>query len=658
MHDRAYACLELKSFDAETRTITGLATTPAPDRSGDVMDPLGAVFQLPMPLLWQHDQAKPIGEVIDAQCTPAGILVTARLAQIPDAGALKSRLDDAWQHVKAGLVRGLSIGWKPIKAAARKGGGHHVSSWHWAELSLVTIPLNQTATILSIKSAALGHPQPSGAPEPFPVVRVKDAPKMKKTFSEQRAEYERARAGKAARLVELMDGVEDGATLDAKGQEDYDTAALEIKSLDAHIARLKDCEALNVVQAAPVLQTVPTIATQAGIPYVQVKAARVEPGTAFIRATMARVRAKGDSMQALEYAKQWRDSTPEVEMMIKAAVAPGTTTDPTWAAALVTVRNATEEFLALLRPQTIIGKIPNLRHVPFNTQVPVQTAGGSYGWVGQGAPKPVTKLAIGTAALGIAKAAGIIVITEELAKLSSPSAEAIVRGDMIAGITQFLDQQFIDPAVAEVANVNPASITNGAPTAASTDSAMTDLAMILAHFSSNNGGLSGITFVMSENNALAMGMLQNATGGKVFPGMSATGGSAEGFTVVASNAAGQNVIGLKGDQILFADDGGISIDVSREASVLMDSAPVSDATAVYTSLWQNNLVGLRAERMVNWKRGRSSAVYYLTGAVYPAVPPPAGTLGAGNGGTRGGYAGNVGGAGGRNEPDKPQRPNA
>jgi HK97 family phage major capsid protein len=414
---------------------------------------------------------------------------------------------------------------------------------------------------------------------------------------------------------------------------------------------LKDVEALNIVHAAPVHTALP-VATQGGVPYVQVKAARVEPGTAFIRATMARVRAKGDSMQALEYAKQWRDSTPEVEMMIKAAVAPGTTTDPTWAAALVTVRNATEEFLALLRPQTIIGKIPNLRHVPFNTQVPVQTAGGSYGWVGQGAPKPVTKLAIGTAALGISKAAGIIVITEELAKLSTPSAEAIVRGDMIAGITQFLDEQFINPAVAEVANVNPASITNGAPTAASTDSAMSDLALILAHFSANNGGLSGITFIMSENNALAMGMLQNVTGGKVFPGMSATGGSAEGFTVVASNAAGTNVIGLKGDQILFADDGGISIDVSREASVLMDSAPVSDATAVYTSLWQNNLVGLRAERMVNWKRGRSSAVYYLTDAVYPAVPPPAGTLGAGNGGTRGA----LGVGGGRHEADK--RPNA
>jgi hypothetical protein len=62
--------------------------------------------------------------------------------------------------------------------------------------------------------------------------------------------------------------------------------------------------------------------------------------------------------------------------------------------------------------------------------------------------------------------------------------------------------------------------------------------------------------------------------------------------------------------------------VSREASVIMDSAPPTDGTGTLTSLWQNNLVGLRAERMVNWKRGVAKSVYYLTDAVYPAVVSP------------------------------------
>jgi hypothetical protein len=80
------------------------------------------------------------------------------------------------------------------------------------------------------------------------------------------------------------------------------------------------------------------------------------------------------------------------------------------------------------------------------------------------------------------------------------------------------------------------------------------------------------------------------------------------------------VIGVQPSLILYADDGGVTIDASREASVQMDSAPASppDATTVMVSLWQNNLVGLRAERFVNWKRASNYAVTYLTAATYPA----------------------------------------
>ena len=45
----------------------------------------------------------------------------------------------------------------------------------------------------------------------------------------------------------------------------------------------------------------------------------------------------------------------------------------------------------------------------------------------------------------------------------------------------------------------------------------------------------------------------------------------------------------------------------------MDSAPASPADARIVSLWQNNLVGLRAERFINWKRARANGVQYLTG---------------------------------------------
>jgi hypothetical protein len=125
---------------------------------------------------------------------------------------------------------------------------------------------------------------------------------------------------------------------------------------------------------------------------------------------------------------------------------------------------------------------------------------------------------------------------------------------------------------------------------------------------------------MSEGNALALAFRRNASGDRLFPDMTATGGTIDGITVVASSAAGGNIIGVQPSYVLMADDGGVTIDASTEASLQMDSAPASpaDATTVLVSLFQHNLVGLRAERFVNWKRVNAAAVYYLTAANYPA----------------------------------------
>lgn len=616
MWDRAYATLEIKSFDEVDRVIEGIASTPDLDRHGDVLECAGAEFTLPIPLLWQHKTDQPIGEVFEAHVSPTGIAIRARFAQLDEPGALRDRLNEAWQSVKTRLVRGLSVGLKPLALVPlKKGdpfGGVRVTRWHWAELSAVTIPVNVKATITAIKSAALGDHLPGDAG--VPVVRARIAPPMAQTTTEQITAFEQTRTNKSARMVELMT-LDPGVTLDEKGIEEYDTLKREVKSIDDHLGRLRELEALNVAAAKPIADPIAKPA-----PVIAVKAL-VPKGTAFIRYAMALVNGRGDSMRAIECAKQWKDTTPEVELMVKAAVAPGDTVTPAWAGVLVQFRNATDEFLELLRPKTIIGKVTGLRQVPFMTQVPVQTGGGTYGWVGQGAAKPVGKLALTTTALQFSKAAGIIVITEELAKLSTPSAEGIVRADMIAGMAQFLDAQFIDPAVAAVPNVSPASITNGADTAASTDDPFGDLHAIASYFATNQIGLSGLTVIMSETNALTMGMFRDANGIRLFPGMNAEGGSAEGLNVIASNAAGTNVIAFQPSGILYADEGGVNIDVSREASVVMDSAPVGGAAL--TSFWQNNLVGLRAERMINWLRARPKSVYYLTDAAYLPTTAPA-----------------------------------
>ena len=615
--DRAYSTLTIKSIDLEQRVIEGIASSPEPDRAGDVLVPEGAQFQLPMPLLWQHSPDLPIGEVTAATVTASGITITAKLAQVDEAGRLKDRLDEAWQSIKARLVRGLSVGLKPVDAVPRKKGdpfsGLHIKRWIWAETSAVTLPMNVAATITAIKSAAA----PGGLPDRLGAASLR-VPTM--TYPEQITAQEAKRATVVASMASLMQTATDaGSTLSGDDSKQYDTWAGEVKSLDAHLVRLRELETLNAGAAQPVPRT-PSPTT----PVVQVKS-QLPQGTAFVRAACALLTCKGNTYEAVEYAKRWNDSTPEVGLYLKAAVAAGNTTDTTWASPLVN-QTISNEFLELLRPATILGKVPNLRRVPFNVKVPSQTAGGTYGWVGEAKPKPVTKLAFSAETLGIAKAAGIIVLTEELVRLSNPSAEALVRADMIAGIAQFLDTQFIDPAVAAVAGTNPASITNGASTAAATANPMADILGLIAHFSTNNIPVDGVTIIMSSVNALALSFQVYSDGTQKFPGIGINGGNFKGITIVTSQAAGTNIIALQPSLILYADDGGVSIDVSREASLQMDSAPASpaDATTVLVSLWQHNLVGLRAERFVNWKRVGTTSVKYLTAAAYPA---PAGAEG-------------------------------
>ena len=59
--------------------------------------------------------------------------------------------------------------------------------------------------------------------------------------------------------------------------------------------------------------------------------------------------------------------------------------------------------------------------MPFNVAIPVQTGGSTVNWVGEEAVKPVTELAFSLVELGYDKIAGIVVLTEELVRLSTPS---------------------------------------------------------------------------------------------------------------------------------------------------------------------------------------------------------------------------------------------
>ena len=461
------------------------------------------------------------------------------------------------------------------------------------------------------------------------------------SIATQISSFEAKRAASMERMNTIMaKAADEGRTLDASETQEYDGVSAEVRTVDEHLVRLKAHEAQMLARATPIVAAQvddPAKAAAARGGIISVKQ-NIEPGIKMARYVMAQIRANGnlnDALSLVKNNKRWMDTSPEVAQVLMAAVAAGDTTTAGWASELVYAENLANEFIELLRPATVLGKIPNLTHVPFNIRVGSQLSGGTGYWVGQGKPIPVSKLGFGSLTLGIAKAAGLNVIDEELARSSSPSAEMLVRNDLIKTNATFIDVQFLDPGVAAVANVSPASITNGVvptPASGTTSAALrADVQTLFNLWIAQNLDPANGVWIMTASTALAISLMLNALGQPVFPNITMKGGEFFGLPVIVSQSAvmvgspvsgeGNMIILLNAPEILLADDGQMVISVSNQASIEMLDNPTnqSTATAVATSMvsmFQTNSLAIKGIRWINWGKKRNTAVQYIKDAMY------------------------------------------
>jgi HK97 family phage major capsid protein/HK97 family phage prohead protease len=630
------------------RIISGMATTPTPDRVGDIVEPLGVIFKNPLPLLLWHDHSAPVGTVVFGKPTENGIPYTAKLPVVQEEGKLKDRVDEAWQSVKLGLVRAVSIGFRPLKYSIIDGGGLQFTSTEVFELSLVTVPANVEATIDFVKSLdnearakASAKSKTKAAPAVVnktvkggvSIINVKKETSL--DFLETIKNFKDTITAKNARLDELL-AKSTEATLSVEEGEEHDGLITEIGEIEKHIERLEAGAARAKAAAIPVNGNTAKSGTEArqGKVAATAKAGQLEKGISFAQWTIAIAMGKGNINAAQSIAANRFPNNEELNGAMKAAVSAGTTTDPTWAAPLVdTYQRFAGDFVEFLRPATIIGKfgtngIPSLRAIPFNVSIAGQTSGGSAQWVGEGQAKPLTKFDFNLTNLRWAKVATISVLTEELIRFSNPAAEALVRDSLRDAIVARLDIDFVDPAKAAVTDVSPASITNGVVPIASSgvdaNAVRADVKAIFTAFINAGKSPTQGVWIMSEVTALSLSLMQNPLGQPEFAGVTVTGGTFHGLPVITSQYIGNDIVVLAdASEIYLADDGQVAVDVSREASLQMDSAPTGNSgtptAANLVSLWQTNSVAIRAERWINWQKRRAFAVQVLSGVNWGAV---------------------------------------
>ncbi len=149
---RAYAAFEVKALEDSRRTFSGWATTPSLDRVGDTINPLGVRFVNPLSLLSGHRHDLPIGTVKFKTPTKRGVEFDAEIPVVDEEFAsLRDRVNTAWGELKYGLVRAVSIGFRPIKYAFTDAGVDYQEIEVY-ELSTVAIPALPEAVISSVKS--------------------------------------------------------------------------------------------------------------------------------------------------------------------------------------------------------------------------------------------------------------------------------------------------------------------------------------------------------------------------------------------------------------------------------------------------------------------------------------------------------------------------
>jgi uncharacterized protein len=142
--------LQIKSLD-EAGKFSGLASVYGNvDLGGDVVMPGAFAKSLAdrgheIPILFQHDMRQPVG-LGKLKDTSQGLEIQGQLV----LEVAKAR--EAYSLLKARVLRGLSFGYDTVKSDIQAG-VRYLRELKLYEVSLVTVPMNELATVTAVKTS-------------------------------------------------------------------------------------------------------------------------------------------------------------------------------------------------------------------------------------------------------------------------------------------------------------------------------------------------------------------------------------------------------------------------------------------------------------------------------------------------------------------------
>lgn len=408
-----------------------------------------------------------------------------------------------------------------------------------------------------------------------------------------------------------------GTTPDDDGEAEITAIDAEIAVIQKNIDRVKDM--IKQTEGAT-----PSLTPVAGASEAEAKAAaegkttttpatvksNLPKGIGFAQFTRAKmlachVQKQGSMLTVVDAAKQLGYGENTIQYVEKATL--GTTTDAGFAAPLVEEDTYKGDFLELLRNELIFDKLQGFRSVPFNIKISGQATGGVASWVGEGKKKPLTNPTFESIKIGEHKLAAITVYTQELLRRADPAIDQLVLNDLLAAAKELVDKTFLG-AQAQT-DETPAGILNGVvaiDSSGSTAEAIeNDILALITKFVEANLSTDNAYFLMSETRAMKMALLRDALGTTYFSGMAFAGAARSllGIPVLTSQSVGDKIILVKMSEILLAQDGGVDVAYS-------DQATLTDGSTTH-NLWQENKFAIRVEKFITWAKRRAIAAAYI-----------------------------------------------
>jgi HK97 family phage major capsid protein len=444
------------------------------------------------------------------------------------------------------------------------------------------------------------------------------------SFQQALAALKEARQTKAARMAELADlkRSESRQFNDAERSE-FDGLKVEIADLDDDIA----VKAVNVQNDAKTAKPVAPMAfVRKQDPDDKFKG-QSETRKIIAKAMAVAALKQGNPVRPSDIAEaRWGKTNPMLVQVMKAneVAGGGSGSGEAWAELVSADNRYTGDFIEYLYSKTVYDRLP-LREVPANVSIKGMDGAFTGYWTGQSKAIKMSQGSGSTISLTPLKVAALTVLSNELLRDSSPSAEMIVRDGLEEALRQAIDSLFLS-ATAIDNGVAPAGILNNisAKTSDGDDiqSVYTDWKALMGDFITAKN-TEGLYVVTTPTLATSLGLMRNALGMPEFQGIDTNGGTFQGRPVLTGDNVGSgDFILLKPSEIWRIADQGVQVSVSQEATIEQSSAPVGETdtpvamTEYMTSMFQEESTAFKVVRSVNFLKRRSTAVSYVGDANY------------------------------------------